>query len=152
MKRESRFRSLSLSREMFIGKGRGRNLHVIGSIRVGIGSFGEIKPFVREGFLVLLISCAKARIRCQATVRRVLPSCPHRRGFSWFTHLGEVTSLREKDMEEIWRAKGIEGDCTFLPLRRKKKKNKYETKLKEETSRRKEKYIYIYISFPIPIL
>lgn len=111
-------------REMFIAKiGRGgrRNLHVIGSIRVGIGSFGEIKPFVREGFLVLLISCAKARIRCQATVRRV-PSCPHRRGFSWFTHLGEVTSLREKDMEEIWRERNrVERRITSLSLFAKRK-------------------------------
>ena len=98
-----------------IGRGKGRNLHVIGSIRVGIGSFGEIKPFVREGFLVLLISCAKARIRCQATVRRV-PSCPHRRGFSWFTHLGEVTSLREKDMEEIWRERNRGGRQITVPL------------------------------------
>lgn len=31
---------------------------------VEIRPFGEIKPFVREAFLVLLISCAKARIRC----------------------------------------------------------------------------------------
>lgn len=102
-------------------EGGRRNLHVIGSIRVGIGSFGEIKPFVREGFLVLLISCAKARIRCQATVRRV-PSCPHRRGFSWFTHLGEVTSLREKDMEEIWRERNrIERRITSLSLFAKRK-------------------------------